>query len=181
MSMWELEHNSQPYKIMNTMIQKNHPHLQEAKIILYATDRNRLRANNVVVASASRAPAKLKASTDADFTITIHITPWSDLNQAQQTACLDHELMHCGVHYEPVKEQVGKTRQGKARTKIVRDEYGRVQYTNEIKRDDDGAPKWRMIPHDLEEFRDIVERHGLWDQSLQEFKKAIDGETRKEA
>lgn len=90
-------------------------------------------------------------------------------------ACLDHELAHCGVHYEPVKEQIGTTRGGKPRLKVVRDSYGRIQYTNEIKRNQEtGEPKWRLITHDLEEFRDIVARHGVWDESLQSFKQILD-------
>lgn len=36
-----------------------------------------------------------------------------------------------------------------------------------------GEMKWRILPHDLEEFRDIVHRHGLWKSDLKEFSDSI--------
>jgi len=174
MAIWELEDNSELYTMLHGLIGRYHSHLEEAKIVLYACDKNKNRANKVIIADASKASTKMKASTNADFTITVYMTPWSDLNMNQKKACLDHELCHCGVHYEPVKEAVGGTRGGRQRFKVVRDEYGRVQYTNEIKRDENGEPKWRLLPHDLEEFRDIVARHGIWDEDIQSFKEVLD-------
>jgi hypothetical protein len=49
-----------------------------------------------------------------------------------------------------------------------------LEYTNEIKTDEDGQPKWKLIGHDLEEFRDIVRRHGIWDENIRSFKDALD-------
>jgi len=176
MAIWELEQDSPAYQIARELISRYHHHLAEAKIVLYASDKNKVKCNKVTCAEASKASSKMKASTNADFTITLFMTPWSDLNGDQKKACMDHELTHCGVHYEPVTEQVGTARRsGRARTKVVRDEYGRVQYTDTIKRDTEtGEPKWRLYPHDLEEFRDIVQRHGIWDESIQSFKEALD-------
>ncbi len=173
MAIWELEQDSSAHSILSELICNYHSHLEEAKIVIYCSDKNKVRANKIVIADASKAPAKLKASINADFTITLYMMPWGDLNTSQKRACLDHELYHCGVHYEPVKEQVGQSRQGRPRMQVVRDEYGRVQYTNEIKRDVNGEPKWRLIPHDLEEFDEIVERHGRWDESIQSFSEAL--------
>lgn len=174
MAIWELESNSSIYTMMNELIERYHPHLSESKIILYANEKNKLKSNHVIIASASKASSRLRASTEADFTITIHMMPWGDLSESQKRACLDHELSHCGVHYEPVKEQVGTSRNGRPRMKVVRDSYGRIQYTDEIKRDPEtGKPKWRLITHDLEEFRDIVDRHGVWDSSLQSFQEVL--------
>ena len=173
MAMWELEQDNPIYTIMNRLVSSYHSHLAEAKIVIYASDKNRTKANRIVIADASKAPAKLKASTNADFTITLYMTPWGDLNVEQRDACLDHELSHCGVHYEPCQEQVGQSRQGRPRMQVVRDEYGRIQYTNEIKRDENDEPKWRLLPHDLEEFGDVVERHGRWDEAIQSFSEAL--------
>ncbi len=176
MSIWELEPNSTPYAIMKKLIAKNHTHLLDAKIIIYANDKNKLKGNNIIIADASKSSHKMKASTCSDFNITLYMTAWSELNQSQQEACMDHELSHCGVCYLPITEQIGTpNKKGKVKTKIVKDEFGRVQYSNEIKRDPQtGQPKWKLIPHDLEEFRDIVERHGIWDDSLKSFKEIMD-------
>ncbi len=32
-----------------------------------------------------------------------------------------------------------------------------------------GEMKWRILPHDLEEFRDIVKRYGFWRSDIKEF------------
>lgn len=173
MPIWELEDNSPVYSTISELVHNYHSHLEEAKFIVYCSDKNNNKANKVVIAEASKAPARLKASTNADFTITLYMMPWGDLNMDQKRACLDHELYHCSVHYEPVKEQIGQSRQGRARMQIVRDEYGRIQYTDEIKRNESGEPKWRLISHDLEEFDEIVERYGRWDESIQSFSEAL--------
>lgn len=39
--------------------------------------------------------------------------------------------------------------------------------------EDDGTVKLQMVPHDLEEFRHVVERHGLWRQELEAFASVI--------
>lgn len=174
MAIWELEQDSAVYQKLTNLISRCHQHLAEAKIVLYACDKNKLNGEKVTIAEASKASSKMKASTNADFTITIYMGLWSTLTDTQKEACLDHELMHCGVHYVPVTEQIGTTRRGRAKTRIVKDEFGRTQYTNEIKRDENGVPKWRLITHDLEEFRDIVARHGVWDDSIQAFKDVLD-------
>ncbi len=174
MAIWELESNLDLYTMLHELIGRYHSRLEEAKIVLYANDKNKNRANKIIIAEASKASSKMKASTNADFTIMVYMTPWSDLNMTQKRACLDHELCHCGVHFEPVKEAAGGTRSGRPRLKVVRDDYGRVQYTNEIKRNENGEPKWRLLPHDLEEFRDIVARHGIWDKDIQSFKEVLD-------
>jgi len=174
MAIWELDATSELYPMVGRLVERYHSHLSEARITLYANDKNRNKANKIIIAEASKASAKMKASTNADFTLTVYMTPWSDLTMSQKKACLDHELCHCGVHYEPVKEAVGSGRGGRQRFKVVRDEYGRIQYTNEIKRNENGEPKWRLLPHDLEEFRDIVARHGIWDEDIQAFKEVLD-------
>lgn len=173
MSIWELPKECFEYNILSEMIEKYHHHLKEAKIILYGCDKNKVDGNMVRFADASKASNKMKASVDADFTITLYMMPWGDLSIEQKKACMDHELNHCGVHYEPYKEQVGSSKRGKPRFKVVKDDYGRKQFTDEIKRDENGIPKWRLVPHDLEEFRDIIARWGCWDDSIQAFKDVL--------
>ncbi|MFW5793999.1 MAG: putative metallopeptidase [Bacillota bacterium] len=174
MSIWELEQNHNIYSTLRDLIRTNHSHLVEANISIYFCDKNKLKSNQAVIADTSKSSSKLKASTNADFTITIYMNAWDSLNPEQKIACLDHELCHCSVHYEPVKEAVGGGRGGRQRFKIVKDELGRTQYTNEIKRNEEGEPKWKLETHDLEEFRSIVDRHGIWDENIRSFKEALD-------
>lgn len=168
MSIWELAEDSLEYSLMNEIIARYHQTLQEAKIILYGCDKNRIRDGQVVIAKAEKSSQKMKASAGSDFTITMHMMPWGDLTLDQKKACMDHELTHCGVQFEPIKERVG------TKWKVVKDEYGRKQYTNDIKRDENGIPKWKLVSHDLEEFNNIVLKHGVWDQNIKSFKEALE-------
>ncbi len=57
--------------------------------------------------------------------------------------------------------------------KVQKDEFGRVQYSNELKIDDDGNPKWKVSPLDLLVFTQNVSRYGLWCEELLELNDAI--------
>lgn len=80
------------------------------------------------------------------FVIEIAQDEWrSHLDEAQRLALLDHELAHCHVAIEYDEDNPEM-------------EIGR---TLEIRE------------HDIEEFRAIVERHGLWHHGLEDFAHAI--------
>jgi hypothetical protein len=64
------------------------------------------------------------------------------LDEKKRLAILDHELCHA---------------------QVVEDEEGNTAT------DHDGRPKWRVRKHDLEEFREIVARHGIYKQDILEF------------
>ena len=70
---------------------------------------------------------------------------WNDLNEAQRLALLDHECCHA----EAVVDDAGKQKV---------DERDRLV--------------WRYRKHDIEEFRCVVERHGLYKKDLEAFVKA---------
>ena len=83
-----------------------------------------------------------------DFVILLNKNFWQDLHvtDAQRTALLDHELMHCALQY---------------------DENG------EPKRDGRGRQLYRIRKHDLEEFAAVVERNGCYKADLEIFARAI--------
>ena len=84
-----------------------------------------------------------------DFIILLNRTFWSDadVSDAQRRALLDHELCHGALKLDP---ETGEP---------VEDERGRKVY--------------RLRKHDLEEFTDIVERHGLYKRDLEAFAAAL--------
>ena len=61
----------------------------------------------------------------------------------QRLALLDHELMHATVKLDPT--------------------------THEPMTDEKGRTVYRLRKHDIEEFGDVVERHGLWKKDLEHF------------
>jgi len=83
-----------------------------------------------------------------DFCILLNRDFWRNerVTAVQRRALLDHELMHAAV---------------------ARDENG------DPKVDERGRVMYRMRKHDLEEFRDIVARHGCYKSDIEEFMKAV--------
>lgn len=65
------------------------------------------------------------------------------VTDAQRLALLDHELMHATVKLDP--------------------------QTHEPMVDERGRTVYRLRKHDIEEFGDVVERHGLWKKDLEHF------------
>lgn len=112
--------------------------------------------------------AKIWHAKKYDFQISLPSDLWhSILNADQREAWIDLHMTRCQVEYVPITvEENGKK-------KPVKDEWGRTQYTDEIKRDEDGEPKWKLWPLDLEVFQDNVLRYGCWCQDLLDFQNVI--------
>jgi hypothetical protein len=108
-----------------------------------------------------------------DFLITLSNPAWDILSGQQKEALADLHLSRCTVEYEPVVEEV--TVKGVVKKKIVKDEWGRIEYTQEIKRDKEtGEPKWKIFPLDLHVFGDNVARYGVWCEEILSFKEALE-------
>jgi hypothetical protein len=134
-----------PYQIMAELIPAHHAHLAEARIALA------WRYGWVEDADGHLRLGQAKKASDLDFTlhnydfvIILNFDAWNaaDFSMEQMRALLDHELCHC---------------------QISQDEDG------EEKRDTAGRPVWRIRKHDIEEFTEIVDRHGLWRKDLEQF------------
>lgn len=109
-----------------------------------------------------------------DFLIMLCSDAWNNvLGSMQREALADLHLTRCSVDYEPVEEET--TVNGVVKKKIVKDDWGRIEYTQEIKRDKDtGEPKWKIEPLDLHVFSGNVQRYGVWCEELLNFKEAMD-------
>lgn len=105
-----------------------------------------------------------------DFMIMLCADAWhSILNAYQKEALVDLHLTRCSVEYMPVTavDDHGKK-------KVVKDEWGRIEYTNEMKFDDEGNPKWKVLPLDILVFTENVLRYGPWCEDIHLFKQAVD-------
>lgn len=98
---------------------------------------------------------KCKKATDLDrelapydFVILLNRDFWQNVRvtEAQRQALLDHELMHAACVYDE-------------RSEIKVDERGRTCY--------------RIRKHDLEEFADIITRHGCYKRDIEAFAQAL--------
>lgn len=119
--------------------------------------------------------ARLWQNQKHDFCLVICADLWHDvLGNAEREALVDLLLSRCEV------ERIPETIEENGKKKPVKDEWGRIQYTKEIKLDDEGNPKWKVAPLDLELFAKNVRRYGLWLDDLLEMKEAIDSATSEE-
>lgn len=85
-----------------------------------------------------------------DFVILLSRQFWTNtsVTEQQKTALLDHELMHASVKADTTNR-------------------------DEIAHDERGRPIFRIRKHDIEEFQDVVARHGTYKRELERFAQAL--------
>ena len=137
------------YKIMRSLIDKHHGHLVGARIVLvwnygWSEDAD----GRLVLGKAKKASDLDAALGEYDFAISlnheaVNAKEWSE---AQTKALIDHELCHCDV---------------------TKDDAG------EVKQDETGRTVYRIRKHDIEEFGEVVARHGLYKSDLVKFAETI--------
>lgn len=124
---------------------KFHPHLEEAQItVAYRKDWRADKDGIRTLGKCKKVSAVEKIFHGFDFVIVLNHDIWvSDMLDAKKKlAILDHELCH-------------------AQVKLTEDDEPIV--------DHNGKPEYRCRKHDLEEFREIVERHGLYKADIVAF------------
>ncbi len=127
----------------------DHAHLETAEIGALWTNVDNARQMRLVIGQAelmppmamgkwqrARAIAQIEAWFGAvpDFLITLHAAAAESMDDASFCALVEHELYHCGQE---------------------RDQYGAPKFTR------DGAPKFAIRGHDVEEFVGVVARYGM--------------------
>lgn len=131
---------TEPYKILAELLSANHGHLADAKIGLAWRMGWRSNPDGILTLGQCRKRGDLDRELDGfDFVILLNKEAWPVLNEKSKRALLDHELCHAN---------------------IVIDANG------EPKKNDRDRLVCRIRKHDVEEFRQIVERHGAWTQDL---------------
>lgn len=151
--------------LLRIVKEKHHsPRLDMAAVAVCFDDgkpflKNKLNLGKLTKFSAA---AKLWQREKYDFCLCIPSDLWSNVfnTSAAREAYLDLHLTRCSMEYIP--EMYDENNKKK---KVV-DEHGRIKYTAEPKYDDDGNPKWKIEPMDLEVFAKNVSRYGLWQDDL---------------
>jgi hypothetical protein len=143
-----------------TLAEKNHyPRLENATFAVAFDDSKPFVKNKFNWGKVSRFSNfnRIWQADKFDFSIVLSSEVWVDvLNVEQREALLDLHLSSCVVEYVPQTVQEGKKK------KVVKDDWGRIQYTDEIKLDDNSTPKWYVTPLDFSAFAQNVSRYGLW-------------------
>jgi len=137
------------HRIVDDLVHAHHSHLRDAKIALawhkgWKADTD----GRVVLGKCKKASDLDRQLADFDFVILLNREFWTEptATDAQRRALIDHELCHAEVVLGEDDEP-------------VEDELGRICY--------------RMRKHDIEEFAEIVERHGLYKRDLEQFAAAM--------
>lgn len=158
---------AQVVDLFREVAEKHHfPKLEQATIGVCFTDAKAFRGDQINLGKVSKFSSadQIWQEVKRDFCITLCSDVWYQiLNDRQREALADLHLTCCDVEYEPIVEIVGGKKQP------VKDEWGRVQRTDDIKYDDEGRPKWKIRPLDLIVFADNARKYNLW------LKEVIDG------
>lgn len=160
-------------QLMGEIKEKHHPHLEQALIALSFVDSKPFVKDRINLGRVGRfSPAvKLWFPNDAkyDFHITVCADVWFGLlNDQQRESYLDLVLTRCKVEYEANTVLINGKKQ------VVKDDFGRIEYTNQVKTDDEGQPVWKVVPLDLAVITENLKRYGIWYDDLLELKKAIE-------
>jgi hypothetical protein len=151
------------------LIREHHTHLLDANLLYVFTDQKRKRCDRVRLGSAAKMNALqrfLASGMDSvedgpDFVILIGAFEWGTLGKDARNALVDHELSHCALFVKEAPEVRGDPAT-----------WRRIKPTES--RDDFDDWRWGMRGHDLEEFADVIRRHGFWRHDPQELEfKAI--------
>lgn len=142
-----IERPSPEYEIMDAIIASHHPHLKQAGIYLaWRKGWKASKDNHLILGTAQRASDLSRELAEHDFVICLNAEAWATFDAERRRALVDHELCHCTRDLD--KNGVQKT-----------DERGRLC--------------WRMREHDIEEFTEIINRHGFYKKDLQAFAEAV--------
>lgn len=136
-----------PYQIMEDLVAKYHPHLKDAKIAMaWNTSWRATPDNKITLGKCCKASDLHRQMHKHDFVILLNLEVWNaeGFGLRERRALIDHELCHA---------QVKKDADGKPCV----DSTGRTVY--------------RMREHDIEEFSEIIKRHGIWKKDIEAFAK----------
>jgi hypothetical protein len=137
------------YRMLFDLVHDHHSELRGARIALaWSLSWKPDVDGRVTLGKCKRASDLDRELVDLDFVIILQQEFFQDalVTNAQRRALMDHELCHATVKLDENYEP-------------MEDERGRIVY--------------RTRKHDIEEFSEIVERHGLYKRDLEQFARAI--------
>lgn len=131
---------TEPYRIMEGLIAKDRKDLENVKLAIAWRIGWRADANGLLTLGRCRKRGDLDRELDEfDFVILLNKEAWQTLDDTQKQALIFHELCHA---------------------QVVIDSDGNP------KQDDRDRLVCRIRKHDVEEFRLVTEKFGLWTQDL---------------
>lgn len=134
------------YELTQELIDKHHEHLDEAVIaIMWRRGWNADQDGRLTLGKMCKVQERDKRLHGKDFVMLLNRDAVDELKDADDRmlrALVDHELCHASVN---------------------------LTEDGEVARDDYGRPEWRIRKHTIEEFHEIVARHGSWKDDVRSF------------
>jgi len=160
-------------QLLDDVKAKNHPHLNQALVALEFVESKPFVRDRINLGKVSRFNESTRLLFPQNekyvFLITLCADVWFGLlKESQREAILDLHLSRFKVAYEPNAVVVNGKKQ------VVKDEYGRVEYTDVVKTDDEGNPVWKVMPLDITTIAENVKRYSTWYEDLVLLQQAID-------
>lgn len=137
-----------PYRLMDEIIAAHHPHLADANICIAWAHGWKADADGRLQLGKMKKGSDLDREMHGyDAVMLLNHLAWNaaGFSEAQMRALIDHELCHLQVACDS---------------------------DGEAKLDENGRTVYRIRKHDLEEFREIVARHGCWKDDVRKFAEA---------
>jgi hypothetical protein len=156
--------------LVKELQQAHHPHLAQASIWVLVKDAKCIVDNRLVVTDTKRTTNTEKYKTNHDFKISITMSGWKLLTDAQQRVAIDEALCRCGVHYMPQTITINN------KEEVVKDDLGRTIYTSEISTDDAGVPRWKINKPDAALFFGLLQRRGQYNEEAENAYRALTGQ-----
>lgn len=138
-----------PYRFLKKMRTKYHPEIRKAKIALaWRQALKPDRDGHLILGMCHRMSDLSKELAEYDYVILLNKEVWNDekFDKKKKYALMDHELCHAAAVFNKSGKQ---------------------------KKDERGRYVWRIRDHDIEEFRDVVDRHGCYKRDLELFAEAL--------
>lgn len=137
------------YNFLHQAVSMWHEDLRQAKIALaWRTEIKPDPDGHMLLGQCMLVSDLQKEFVPYDFIIILNREAWEhpEFDDKKRMALLDHELCHATEKLDNDAEPI---------------------------MDERGRRVWRTRKHDIEEFREIVRRHGMWKQDLELFAKAL--------
>ena len=165
-AIWEA--NEDIKRLLRDIKNEHHPHLSTASIWVLCSDGKAIRDNHVIATTTQKCTNTERLSSNHDFKITIMMETWAHLTDKGREIALDEALCRCGVKYVQQKMDIN------GRKEVVKDELGRIVYSDEIEYDKEGIPKWKINKPNAGLYFDLLMRRGAYSEEAENAVRALD-------
>ena len=133
-------------KVADELISAHKKDLSVCHIRYYLTDVISYKNQKAVLGLVRKISGFTKEGFQCDFAMIIPTAVWDSFNPVQRKALVHHELCHIGP-------------------KLKKQKDGSFQQ----QQDKEGNLTWQTNGHDLEEFSEIINTYGPWQEDIKEF------------